>query len=321
MRLYFSCLLVMTLVSGLHAQERLEPRKSSLVRGQVLQEGGVLPLGLTVEVVGLGSHVTVERSPVAADGSFEFPNVEAGEYEVRITNLRGDIIQQEFRRIGSTGEQLRLQLPEQMMASHASGTISVQKLLHPIPPKADKEFRRSQKAFQAGDTQKSIEHLEKAIQIHPDYMAAHNNLGARYMALSEYGKAAKEFQKTVALDPESAKGYSNLSLALIALRRYPEAEAAARRAAQLDPHDIPAHYALGWILGAQGKNMPEALEHLRRAVEKYPRARLMLADFFARQGAIDQAAAQLREYLKSGNPQNRQEVEAWLAQLAHNHTP
>ncbi len=46
-----------------------------------------------------------------------------------------------------------------------------------------------------------------------------------------------------------------------------------------------------------------------------------LAEVFARQGAIDQAAAQLREYLKSGNPQNSQEVEAWLAQLAQNHSP
>ncbi len=166
-----------------------------------------------------------------------------------------------------------------------------------------------------------MEHLEKAIQIHPDYVEAHNNLGARYMALNQYDKAATEFQKTVALDPESTKGYLNLSLALMARRRYPEAETAARRAVQLDPHSVKARYALGQILASQEKNTPEALEHLRQAVPQYPKARLMLARVLVRQGAIDEAAAELREYLKSGNPDKRQEVEYWLAQLSQNPSP
>src|SRR5262249_12134604 len=63
-----------------------------------------------------------------------------------------------------------------------------------IPPKAVKELQRAQTDFVAGDISSSARHLERALQIYPKCLEAHNNLGSRYIELREYEKAAGEFQ-------------------------------------------------------------------------------------------------------------------------------
>jgi tetratricopeptide (TPR) repeat protein len=135
------------------------------------------------------------------------------------------------------------------------------------------------------------------------------------MTLDQYDKAALEFKRVVDLNPAFAPGQLNLSLALSLLRRYPEAEAAARRAVQLDPKSARASYALGQILTAQGKDSLEALKNLRMALDEFPIARLQVAMILVRQGAIPDAVAELREYLKTGKAEKRQLVESWLAHL------
>src|SRR2546423_12359287 len=52
--------------------------------------------------------------------------------------------------------------------------VSVSELL--VPSKAAKEMQRSEKAFQAGDVHASKQHLQKAIEIYPDFVLAHHAL-------------------------------------------------------------------------------------------------------------------------------------------------
>src|SRR6267378_1791105 len=106
-----------------------------------------------------------------------------------------------------------------------------------IPPKAVKEIQRSQTALRSGDVRSSAAHLERALQIYPQSLEVHNNLGSRYIELHEYEKAAVEFQKAIDIDPRIMQPFNNLSVAFFLLQRYPEAEAAARRAIDLDPHN------------------------------------------------------------------------------------
>lgn len=303
------------MASGLQGVQASDPTQT--IKGQVLQDGGIYPPGLTVVVRDLTNHGMATEATVMADGSFDLPALEPGKYEVTITNQRGEPLHREFLDIRPPNHgplMLRLPVLEQPAPS-APGTISAKRLLHRIPSKAAKEYRASLKASQAGDTRKCMEHLQKAIEIDPDYMEARNNLGVRYMALEQYDKAVAQFQKTVALDPTTVKGQLNLSLALSLLQRYPEAEAAARQAVQLEPQFIPARYALGQILAVQDKNTPEAVEDLRMSIRQYPGARLPLARVLVRRGAINQAVAQLQEYLRSENPDKREQAQAWLAQL------
>ncbi len=136
-------------------------------------------------------------------------------------------------------------------------TVSTRALL--IPPKAMKELQRSQSAFLSGDILSSARHLERALQIYPHYLEAHNNLGSRYIELHEYEKAAAEFQKAIDLDSRAMQPFNNLSVALFLLQHYPDAEIAARRALDLDPHNSTAQYMLGCVLATEKRNPSEAM--------------------------------------------------------------
>lgn len=192
-------------------------------------------------------------------------------------------------------------------------TVSARELL--IPSKAMKELQRSQNAFLSGDVRSSARHLERALEIYPNYLEAHNNLGSRYIDLHEYGKAAAEFQKAIDLDPRVMQPFNNLSVALFLLQRYPDAEIAARRALDLDPHNSTAQYMLGCVLATEKRNPSEAMGLLRQTEVEFPDARLLLAQILLRQGAVNEGENELHEYLKVPGVEKKQKVECWLARL------
>jgi Flp pilus assembly protein TadD len=194
-------------------------------------------------------------------------------------------------------------------------TISIHDLL--IPAGAVKEFQRSEKAVRSGDFRSAAHHLQKALQIDPSFVQAHNNLGASYIHLNQYESAVTEFRKAIELNTKMEEPYRNLGLGLFLLRRYPEAELAARQAVQLNPQRTAARYTLGRILAAEGSYSAEAEQLLRQSVADFPDARLALTQVLLNRGAFDQAATELRIYLKSpgSNPAAMQSVQWWLNRI------
>ena len=198
--------------------------------------------------------------------------------------------------------------------AHAVNPVPVSQLR--IPSKALKEFERYQKAFHSGDRSASFEHLQKALQIFPDFIQAHLALGLRFIELGEYEKALTEHEAALSLDPRSAQTHQDLSLTLLLLNRYQEAEAEARRSLDLDSQGVAAHYVLGRALVGQDRITPEAMEMLRQSENVFPNASLVLALIHFRAGQTDQTIADLRNYLRApADPDNKQKAECWVAQL------
>ena len=210
-------------------------------------------------------------------------------------------------------------LPHPLVSNHQSllprlgQTVPARELL--IAPKAVKELQLSESALRSSDIPASARHLERALAIYPDYLEAHNSLGARYIALHEYQKASLEFQKAIAIDPRVVEPIHNLSVAFFLLQRYPDAEAAARRALDLHPHLPNSRDMLGCSLAAEKPDSVEAMELFRETKEEFPVARLLLAEILLRRGAIDAAQNELRDYLTVPGVENKQKVECWLARL------
>jgi hypothetical protein len=200
-------------------------------------------------------------------------------------------------------------------SSPRTETVSVQALL--LPSGAVKEFERSMKAVHSGDFPSAVDHLQKAIRIQPDFVQAHNNLGASYLQLSQYERAVSEFQLSIALDPQLAETHRNLGLGLFLLRRYPDAELATRQALGLDPRRSTAKYTLGRILAAEGSGSGEAEQLLRESLAEFPEARLPLAQVLLNKGSRDQATTELQIYLNSpdAGPAMRHAVQCWIAKI------
>jgi len=191
-----------------------------------------------------------------------------------------------------------------------------------VPPKAIKEFERSQKAFQSGDLRSSTEHLQKALQIYPDFIQAHNALGLRFIQRGDYEKAVAEHQAALAIDAHFAQTHQDLALALLLLNRSQEAEAEARQAVDLEPNAPASSYMLGRALLAQRRLTPEAIEMLHQSEAAFPNARLVLAQIYFTKGQTDQVLAELRQYLQvPADPDNKRKAECWIAQLSQQPSP
>lgn len=185
-----------------------------------------------------------------------------------------------------------------------------------IPSKAIREYERSHKAFRSGDVHASAEHLQKALQIYPDFLQAHNELGLRFIQLRDYQKALAEHELALSLDARNAHTHQDLSFALLALNRAGEAETEARLALELDSQAVIAQYLLGRALVAQQRVTQEAVEMLRQSENAFPDASLVLAQIHFRAGETEQLIADLRQYLRApSDADNKQKAECWLAEL------
>ena len=197
----------------------------------------------------------------------------------------------------------------------APGAIIPASQLH-IPGKALKEYQRSQKAFHSGNLTSSANHLQKAIEIYPQFVSAHNALGLRYVQFRQYEKAIGEHQSSVALSPSDGEAHADLSLDLLLLNRYAEAEAEARRALELDPRASGPRYVLGRALIAQLEVTPEAMRMLKETENTFPNASLVLAQLHFALGNADETINDLRHYLRApADDHNQHKAECWLARL------
>lgn len=274
-----------------------------------------LTAGLTVELRDIHSRMVAGQAIAGLDGRFQIGNLRPGDYQLRVTNGVGGVIEQQYVRVNGVGDFVTVRLPEVKRERPVSGTVSVARLGHKVPGKARKEFDKAVKAAEKNDSQKAIEHLKKAIEIDPDFMEAYNNLGARYLRINQPAEAAVQLERAVQLDGSSSQAHSNLAIAYLMLQRFDEAEREAREAVTLDSTSNSARYVLGMALAAQNRDSQEAVLNLDAAAREIPKARLTAAQVLARDGQRAAAAAELRKYLDSGHGENREEVQEWLAEL------
>ena len=69
-----------------------------------------------------------------------------------------------------------------------------------LPSRAIKELQRAQKSFEDGSLQGSVDHLEKALAICPNFAEGHNLLGVRYVQLRQFENALSEFRSATTLN-------------------------------------------------------------------------------------------------------------------------
>lgn len=285
---------------------------SGVVRGEVTGAGRYPSGSLTVEFRRSdGFSATAE---VSTSGTFQFRDLGQGTYQVAVMDQQGNALCRDLASIPTPV--VVLHLPEAGPSSSGAGeTVSLARLEHKVPDKAVKEFEKALAAKRKDDREGAMEHLERAVEIDPEFMEAYNNPGVQYMNQGDSEKALDAFDRAVKLDPGSAKAAANCGAALFNLKRFQEAALAARRAVELDGSLIRARYTLGLSLAATGERPDEAEHNLRMTVDQYPAARLALAQVLEAKGERRQAREQLETYLASGNAPHREKVEEWLKEI------
>lgn len=150
-------------------------------------------------------------------------------------------------------------------------TISVSKLDLKAPGKARHEYDKGVLLLNRKDYPGAAEHLNAAITIYPDFVAAYNSLGSAYLSLGKNDQALVDFSKAVALDDHLPISHLNLGCAQLALKDYSAAELSVKKAADIAPMDIQVQMALGFAQfmnhDYQGVIATEKIVHARKHKE------------------------------------------------------
>jgi tetratricopeptide (TPR) repeat protein len=262
------------------------------------------------------SRHPVSSGPINQNGMVELFASREGVYTFTVRTIDGGILHQETVHVGRHNAPVAVHIEDgQERQRPVSGTVSVARLQHKVPKKAKKEYNKAEEKLKEGDIQGSLDHLQKAIEIDPNYMEAHNNLGARYLMLGDVQKAYASFKRALDLDPDSPLVQVNMAISLLSIGDPKGAENAARRAMQLDPTDLKPKYMLGLALYEQQQYTTEAIDVLKKARERFPNANMALAVMQANTGNTELARQSLKEYIRNGNKEQRAKAEQMLASL------
>ncbi len=113
--------------------------------------------------------------------------------------------------------------------------VSARRLL--VPKAASEELLRSESAELRGDSRESLAHLERALEIFPDYPEALNNIGVRHHRIHEFEKAIQCFRKATRIDKDFYPAWINLGASLLAVGQFTSALEANARAHELRPNE------------------------------------------------------------------------------------
>jgi tetratricopeptide (TPR) repeat protein len=198
----------------------------------------------------------------------------------------------------------------------ASPWVSARQLKRKPNGKAERELRKARAALESGRFDEAIQHSSKALALDPTYPEALVALGVAQSRLGRFEEASEQFTKAAELDPAYESAHSNLAIAMLRLRRFGAAEEAARRSLKIVRPLPTMDYVLGVSLGAQNRNLDEAIEHLDQAAGSHPRAGVAAAQLLIEAGRRSDAAKRLGKYLRvCGDVQDRKDLESLLAQL------
>lgn len=137
--------------------------------------------------------------------------------------------------------------------------------------------------------------LERAIQIEPDDIGAHNAKGLVLTRLERYAEALATFDGVVAMMPDFAGAHCARGASLESLGRLNEAEAAHRRALELDPDNLGAMQGVANLLSRRGEHAEARplAEAVLEAAPNFPDAVMVLAGADAAEGHGERARQRL----------------------------
>jgi tetratricopeptide (TPR) repeat protein len=104
------------------------------------------------------------------------------------------------------------------------------------------------------DPKKTIEYLNNAVKLQPDYAEAYSDRGTAYNGLGQYQRAIEDYNKAIRLKPAHADAYNNRGAAYDKLGQYQRAIDDYNDAIRLKPDYASAYYNRGGAYLKQGNN-------------------------------------------------------------------
>ncbi len=292
-------------------------------RGRVLQPDGKTFRDALARAFLQGATTAFSTATLAGvDGKFKFKKLRPGMYTlILVVPLWG-----EMRRTIEIGPSLadtkgRIEevfYLEERYERDDEYIVSASQLT--VPDKARREYQRAADRLEKHDVSRAVRHLEKAVELAPQFAAAWNYLGMIAYHYGDFRLAEEHFSEALEQDADAYAPLVNLGGALLSQGRVEEALPINERAVLARPDDALAHSQLGqcyFVLDL----LEDAERHLRQAKALDPRhfsfPQLVLAELYQKRLNIPSLMHELEEFLKYHPDSDRaSEVTEWLNRVS-----
>lgn len=155
------------------------------------------------------------------------------------------------------------------------------------------------------NTQNAVALLSKAVAMEPDNDQLLHSLALAYMAQNENDKAVENMRKALALNPKKDSYYFELGALMEKAGDYKGAMENMRQAIELNPLHSNAHNFLGYMYALEGRDLDQALVHLKKALTTQPRNGYFLDSLgwiYFKKGESKKALTQIQKALIYTDP-------------------
>ena len=184
---------------------------------------------------------------------------------------------------------------------HEGSTVSATSLQ--ASPQAKKEYGKGVNSLTDEKWASAQKHLEKAVEIDPQYAAAWSDLGEALLRQSKPDDARAAWEKAVAADPKYIRPYVQLAGLDLTQKRNEDAAAIAGRAVAMNPLEFPQLYFYFAVANFNLKHYEVAEKNAKRAIDvdtdhEVPRAQVLLATLLAARGDRSGALEHFKKYIE-----------------------
>lgn len=246
------------------------------------------------------------------NGSFSFRNLSAGSYSVVIDGrqeyetVRESIYIDQVKSrsmVDSTARVYTLPIYLQVKSGNRSlagkpGVLDVS--LANVPKAAVELYQQAVQLSQKNEHKSAALQLQKAIELHPEFSLALNELGVQYLKLGQAEKAAEALASAVKLAPEDNSIRLNYGIALLNKNDFEGARQQLQNVIKTNDTSATAHMYLG-ITFMRLKKLGEAERELVRATslgkQEVGMAHKYLGGIYWGKREYKRAAEELEKYL------------------------
>ena len=169
-----------------------------------------------------------------------------------------------------------------------------------IPDSARREYEAAAKDLGKHDSASAAQHLQRAVDLAPQFMEAWNELGTIYYQTQQFPKAEECFREALRQDPQAFEPLVNLGGVLVTEHKLDEAWRYNGFAVLARPDDALANSQMGLTYFEMG-SYDLAVQRLERARKLDPahfsHPQLVLAEIHLRRGEKAAAAEALEDFL------------------------
>jgi len=285
--------------------------ESTLIVRLTYENGRSAPGNLRVELISaFGGAVATATTSGMGSASVTFQHVGAGKYKLQVTELDGSHIDSDIfdvvRNEAMHTEFMHLAREAPQQKSATEPTVAASDMN--VPDKAKKEFTKGNESLETKSWADAKDHFERAIELYPQYAAAHSSLGIAYASLGQGAKAVAAFQKALKLDEHQTAANIYLGQFYYDNQKFAEAAPYLERAAAAEPENPQLLTALANAELKTGK-LDAALANARKVHsipdhQKFAAAHIIAAQILNSRGRKETTMEEYRLFLKE-DPQSQ----------------